>query len=74
MRSISLVVTFLIVLLFTAHEADSLSVVLTGDGKTGKRGISKASKTINRPQARGDDLNVKKYSRLYKVIHQACTV
>ena len=72
MRSITIIVTFLATLFFTAHEAESLLVVqdLDPPPKSRKREINKKSNMLNPQQGRSgqDDLRLKKYSKLYKVV------
>ncbi len=72
MRSITIIVTFLATLFFTAHEAESLLVVqdLDPPPKSRKREINKKSNMLNPQQGRSgqDNLRLKKYSKLYKVV------
>lgn len=65
MRSITLIVTLVATLFFTAHEVDSLMVVIDPPGK---RGIYTKSNILHPQQGRQDNLRLKKYSKLYQVI------
>jgi hypothetical protein len=65
MRSITLIVTLVATLFFTAHEVDSLMVVIDPPGK---REIYTKSNILHPQQGRQDNLRLKKYSKLYQVI------